>query len=498
MLQSHLAGLGIEVHCDVRVKELVGDECVRAVKLHDETEIPADFVVLATESKPISSWYQGQEVVYRTEAFEDQTVHLWEARDMPRVQSEPNLPPFLDVAAQVRVGTIRNWEEIAQWEHSLIKDQFAPDLDLINVTQELTAGLDGTFAKIKALADFVAQDIQYKIVRGGIFGYKPNKAGNVLHNEWGDCKDKATLLITMLEQAGINAEYVTIRTRDGGRLIEEIPANQCNHAIVHVPKTGDMECDLWVDGTARDQGISALPWVDQNVTALVWNDDGSLRLVKTPLESADNTVSRFDLDVALRADGGADVTGQWTNTGQVAASVRNAFRQAGQRAERLTQLLNAISAGSSLVDFSFSDMQDRDRPVVVDMRFAAPSYAAARNGELTVRTTRPFRATQQFAPRDDRYYDVWLPFRQRLLFAETFHAPEGYEFVATPEPVELTTPWLEYRVDVSRQTASVRVERSLTIQAVTIPRDNYDQLRSFCVKVDEYENESVVRARPRK
>jgi nitrite reductase (NADH) large subunit len=54
MLQSHLVGLGIEVHCDVRVKELVGDECVRAVKLHDDTEIAADFVVLATGVRPNS------------------------------------------------------------------------------------------------------------------------------------------------------------------------------------------------------------------------------------------------------------------------------------------------------------------------------------------------------------------------------------------------------------------------------------------------------------
>ncbi len=54
MLQSYLAGLGMDIRCSVRVKELVGDEAVRGVRLEDGTEVPADFVVLATGVRPNS------------------------------------------------------------------------------------------------------------------------------------------------------------------------------------------------------------------------------------------------------------------------------------------------------------------------------------------------------------------------------------------------------------------------------------------------------------
>ena len=54
MLQSYLAGLGMDIRCNVRVKELVGDEAVRGVCLEDGTEVAADFVVLATGVRPNS------------------------------------------------------------------------------------------------------------------------------------------------------------------------------------------------------------------------------------------------------------------------------------------------------------------------------------------------------------------------------------------------------------------------------------------------------------
>ncbi len=460
----------------------------------DDPMILSRFVVLSSEAKPISRWHQGDGVEYRCEEFQGETVHIWEARDTARVHGEPHAPPFMDLAAQVRVSTIRDWEEIATWEHSLIKEQFEPDHELIATVREVAGGLETTSDKVRALADFVARDIQYKIVRGGIFGYKPNKAANVLHNQWGDCKDKATLLITMLEQIGIEARYATIRTRDGGRLIKEIPSNQCNHAIVYIPATAGLEEDLWVDATARDQGISALPWPCQNVTAMVWDGDGEMRMMQTPLEPAENTQSRFDLEVALDADGGADVAGRWTTTGQVAATLRDGFRRPGQRAERLTHILNGISPGSTLKDFAFSSLQERDRPVQIDMQFSAKAYAIARGAELIVRTTRPLQATAQFAPREQRYYDVWLPFREQITFAETFRPPPGYGFVGVPEPVELETPWMTYSVSVTANGDSVRTVREFVIKDVAVPREDYADLREFCIKVDEYENQFTLRA----
>lgn len=450
------------------------------------------FVVLAPLTKPINTWHQGEHVTVRTESIPGHRVHLWEARDVPRIQTEPNRPPFMDLCEQVRVSTIPDWKEIAKWEHALIKEQFEADHDLNVKTNELVRGLSTTHDKIRALSNFVAQDIQYKIVRGGIFGYKPNKAANVLHNEWGDCKDKATLLITMLQVVGIEAHYATIRTRDAGRLIETIPSNQCNHAIVFIPRTADLDQDLWVDGTALEHGIDALPWNDQDVAAMVWGSEGELSFMRTPIEGVESTVSDMRFEVTLSADGDADVRGRWEATGQIAATLRNSFKQPGRRAEQLSRMINRFAPGSVLRDFTFSDLEDRDAPVTIEQRFETSNYAVSSGSDLLLRTKQPFRVTAQFAPGEVRHYDVWIPFRQRQSSTEVYRIPAGYRIRSTPEPVRLTTPWMEFVSTVERGVDTLTVSRELTIKALSIPREEYGRFREFCIAVDEYEQKAVV------
>ncbi len=449
------------------------------------------WILLTPASKPVNHWKRG-EVDYRSESFEQRVVHVWEAHDVSPLEPEPNAPPGMELAAQVRVSTIQDWDTIAQWEHSLIKEQFEPDHDLLVKVQTLTEGKTNTQDKIRALANFVAQDIQYKILRGGIFGYKPNKAGNVLHNQWGDCKDKATLLITMLDAIGVDAQYATLRTRDAGQLVEEIPSNQCNHAIVYVPEGEGIDEPLWVDGTALEHGLDTLPWSDQDVTAMVWDDDGHMALMRTPRAPATNTINAFDLDVALRPDGSADVASTWTATGQTAAALRGAFKQPGQRSERLTQVLNGIVAGSVLKDASFSGIEDRDRNVAIDMQFGCSSYATADGDELSLRFKRPFQLTMQYAPREVRYYDVWIATTQVQRLDETIRVPEGFEIASAPESLSIEKPWMSYRTTIERERDALVIRRTLTIDALRIPRDEYDELRRFCISVDEYESKPIV------
>jgi nitrite reductase (NADH) large subunit len=53
-LEAHLAQIGVRVRCGVQVSEILGDEAVAAVRLNDDTDVPADLVVLTTGVRPNS------------------------------------------------------------------------------------------------------------------------------------------------------------------------------------------------------------------------------------------------------------------------------------------------------------------------------------------------------------------------------------------------------------------------------------------------------------
>ena len=177
--------------------------------------------------------------------------------------------------------------------------------------------------------------------------------------------------------------------------------------------------------------------------------------------------------------------------------MRGAFKQAGQRAERLTQLLNRMAPGSVLQNAEFSDLTRRDAPVEIVMRFRAANYGVTRGSEMVLRPKSPFQVTSQFAPREVRYYDVWLPYRQRRFFTERYAIPEGYAVKSLPKSIELSSPWMEYRATVTHDDGSITVTRELVTKSIQIPRAGYDELRRFCVRVDEYEAQGIVLSRER-
>ena len=57
------------------------------------------------------------------------------------------------------------------------------------------------------------ENTRYVALEFGIHGYKPYRVSQVLSRRFGDCKDKASLLMVLLREVGVEAELVLLRTR---------------------------------------------------------------------------------------------------------------------------------------------------------------------------------------------------------------------------------------------------------------------------------------------
>ena len=95
---------------------------------------------------------------------------------------------------------------------------------------------------------YVATQIRYIGVAFGIGRYQPHTAAEILSNQYGDCKDKHTLLAAMLAVAGIKADAVLIGA--GVRFNEAVPSpgGAFNHLITHLSLAGQ---EVWLDSTAE-------------------------------------------------------------------------------------------------------------------------------------------------------------------------------------------------------------------------------------------------------
>ena len=87
-----------------------------------------------------------------------------------------------------------------------------PQPEIKQQVAKLTASKTTPLEKMQAIAEFVQHDIRYVAIELGIGGLQPHPAPEVFSHRYGDCKDKATLVRSMLHEIGIESYHVVINS----------------------------------------------------------------------------------------------------------------------------------------------------------------------------------------------------------------------------------------------------------------------------------------------
>jgi hypothetical protein len=139
--------------------------------------------------------------------------------------------------------TFKSWADVGTWYQSLEADRVSPNSEVKAKVAELIAGKTTDEEKIRALYAYVATQIRYIGVAFGIGRYQPHTAAEILSNQYGDCKDKHTLLAAMLSAAGFPSDAVLIGA--GIRFNSAVPSPSAfNHLITHLTLAGQ---PIWLD-----------------------------------------------------------------------------------------------------------------------------------------------------------------------------------------------------------------------------------------------------------
>ena len=103
----------------------------------------------------------------------------------------------------VQISSFQNWDQVGRWYWTLQKERVEPSAAIRAKAAEVTKGAADNAAKLNALYKFVSTQYRYIGIAFGIGRYQPHAADDVLTNNYGDCKDKHTLLASLLQASGI-------------------------------------------------------------------------------------------------------------------------------------------------------------------------------------------------------------------------------------------------------------------------------------------------------
>jgi transglutaminase-like putative cysteine protease len=409
----------------------------------------------------------------------DQRMFHFLARDLLAVREEALQPPWAEILGHVNVSTYKTWEDVGRWYWGLIKDQFIPDDEVRRRAKSLTRGLSEERAKVRAIYDYVVQKTRYVALEFGIHGYKPYRCAEIFARGFGDCKDKATLVVTMLRALGIDATPVVVRTGNKGD-IETTPASLApfDHMIAYVPSL-----DWYLDGTAEYSNLAELPAMDRGALALQVNA-GNAKLVHLPDPPSSQSVNSYRIDATVAPGGAAQIDWHASIEGVEAPEWRARFHAQATRRQRAEQLFASLLPGSEIATFDSSNLEDIEAPVNLHARGKAPHFARTEENVLSVPVGRREHMVRDYAPAATRTLDVRLPAQWTKQDEWSVHLPAGSRIANLPVSASGVSPFGMYSLVAESGPDTLHVTTTVTLSKTRVAAAEYPEFRKWCEVVD--------------
>ena len=216
--------------------------------------------------------------------------------------SDTNLPSDIPAFPVVTFSTGTSWQKMAD-EYAKTVDSHVGGADVKALADELTRGRSSRDDKTRAILEYLDKNVRYTGIEFGEAAIVPHAPAETLAHKYGDCKDKATLLVAMLRAAGIPAYVALLNAGQRTDVAPELPGmGLFDHAIVYVP--GDP--DLWIDATDDYARLGQLPLGDQGRLSLIVRA-GSDALVRIPASASQSNVILELREVDLAENGPARI-----------------------------------------------------------------------------------------------------------------------------------------------------------------------------------------------
>lgn len=302
--------------------------------------------------------------------------------DIMPAKSEPQMVSQNNVQLKLLLSTSPDWEAKSRWFCGVNEDYdaFTPTPEVQAFVNKLLLPATTEEDSISILTHWVADNMRYSgISMGKGEGFTLHNAKMNFTDRCGVCKDKASLLISMLRAAGF--ESYAAMTMAGER-IEDIPADQFNHSVTVVKRhSGEWQVldPTWVPGV-RELWSSA----EQQQGYLMGLPQGA-DLKYTPVSAPENHYVRLTGVSELHADG--TLKGHFTITaeGQSDASVRGVFRYYKRSLwkQSLEKELLKIHPAAKLIDVVHTDNDKYlEAPVSITYTYEIPEYAFVSDNEI--------------------------------------------------------------------------------------------------------------------
>jgi hypothetical protein len=403
-------------------------------------------------------------------------LYHWASSNLAR--PDPDGPPQSAKRwkPSVQITTFASWQQVGAWYGSLQKEPLTVTPAIQAKAAALTKGLTTDQDKLRAIFNDVALHIHYVGLEFGIGRYQPHPADDVLSNQYGDCKDKHTLLASLLKAVGIEAWPVLIPSRRELDPATPSPA-QFDHVITLVPLGGKL---LWMDSTEEVAPIGVLIGLLRDKQALAIPPGKPAYLERTPADLPSPRSVDIKMEGKLSDQGLFTGHLDETTDGDVGMLFRAAFRGVPQSQwkELMQRIARSENFGGEVSNPQVSEVEQVGQPFVFSFDYTREKYYQWSDKDTSHWVSLPMPpmggelapGVKEIKPADDPD----LGSTGKTTYHSSMQLPPGWTMLP-PRDIDLSEDWLEYHAKYSFKDGAFTADRVALVKKTKVPLDQWDK-----------------------
>jgi len=346
--------------------------------------------------------------------------------------------------------------------------------------------------KIKNVFYYVQEEIKYIAFEDGLGGFIPREPVDTYNKKFGDCKDKAMLINSLLNQAGIPCYPVWIGTRDIPYSYSEVPTPQSdNHMIAAVNVK-----DQWVflDGTSVHLEYGMPTSMIQGKEGLIGISKDSFKIVKVPEMDRNKSEYRETYKISLN---GERISGHGSTayTGYFKQNVYWNMMQRGldKEIQFINKSLNLGNDKYEATNITFNPgYNNRDSVLAFSYDFVLDDFVTAVDNKVYVNLNLKKPTGFEKIDIEKRFSEKVIDFRNTEFLETDFQIPAGFEIVSLPSNREFNNKGFGYTVKFEKKAGAIRMRREIYTDTLAVTKADFAQWNEFVTSLSDACKELVI------
>lgn len=469
----------------------VTDEKMAVMHSRFMVEVPADYEL---RYKQFS--YPGEPVINT----EKSKKYLWELKQYKAITDEALRPAWDEITPTVLIaatdfeigdykGNMATWKSFGKFINELNKGRGELPEQVKNTVKQIAGQYATIPEKVNALYRYLQNNTRYISIQLGIGSWQPYDAKYVADNKYGDCKALSNYMVSLLREAGVNANYVLITAGENERdLIEEFPAPNFNHVIACVPNGKDT---IWLECTSQSAAAGFMGSFTGNRRALLINEEGG-HVVTTKNYKPDENRQVRKVVATVDAEGNLKALVQTSFSGEQQelqhSLIHNATEE--QRKKYLNQVISLPTY--QVTKFDYKEEKSIIPVIREELHIESPGFASVSGKRLFIRPNLFNRSGSKLPELQQRKFPLVLQANYLDIDTVQIHIPEGYTVESLPKPVILKNDFGDYAISFKVNATEIEMIRQYTRTRKTLAPDKYKEVSSYFDAVRKADNARIV------